>query len=1460
MRYFSDLVAHKASSSQGREGPVEISVHCDVDVFDWLVRYVTGAVSREHLSVERVLALLIAGNFLQMERLVADCLSFMAQHLSEVVRLQQAQQQGAQAGGAGDASAATAAATAGAGAGAGASGGGGDLTALPLELLSRLAQLVPEHVLEDLVRERPAPAVAAAAGGADESPRHALVNKLYKYKLEGCLRELRTTLARCSVCQGLFSLADRGKLECPGNSNSYAPAARGASGGRSHSARGARSGSAGGGRTSSDGRAAPAVHIPDASWRLQDYLSALRAAHAPWRDIYWHVWGLVHVLHCHACHQHVPAAGLRRCTYHPQAPIFSAAAAAPPPRPGSAYAPAAAAAPATASGFYPCCGAAASRTADPRLAAASGCCAREHRLLPSGLGPGAPLPPGLTPALLDTLRRFPDLFTDAADAPPPRVGATAWPGRTSSPRAGDGAGGEEAVAGAMAGAGEHARAAKDHGEGRDIPPSIRAVLDAAAASAAASAAARKLEAAAGTTAAAQGLGPAAAAAAAALGYHVEPGSLPGGGTGSSGKGARTAVAAAPAAVPGSPISLTGDPQLDARLVAAAVARRLTNSSGGGGGGASRAAGATHTTGVASGAASIEAGNAHRHGGGADATHMRSFTSVAMLQQEAEEAGAAPSGGAAGFQPHAHAPGAGSAPRAKRASSARYSGADGAGGGGQEGGWRSRPLTAGGQVPAAYLSSPYLPRPGAAKKPGRSSSLDAALAKELQKLAVKLQDAPRPGQTAAPQQRPPPPPPQPVLALRNAGAGGAQSAAADRGLPPRPQGSRTAIQVQAEAEGALHAGAAAAGAADWESDEDVYTDDDYEQGEDEGAEEDSEGAEGEERGPASPGGGGREGNPLHRSVQAALARAQQRRHEQAQVQVQEPCQPPHGLQADHQHKHVQRQLYPANQVHSRSPPPAAASPPPPRHPPAASPPVSPTPPAHPEQGSPGAAADAQAGRSAAQARSPGPPGRQPDAAAAAAAAAVTGVSSGGPGRLGAAARPGPPLLHSAPAAPAAENPADAERRQLIEAYKTQAVLSPRPAHYQMISIADLPSGGDLARGAGAGGAAAARLRAYRTSALGAALAAAAPGAAAASVDLLGRPGGLAAAAGGAPAASASASWSAATAQSQALARTWGPEASAVATAAALEPGMAAVAASRAGFFSLPHPDYDSDSEAAAGRDGSGGGAGAGGVSTSVSSSARGKPDAPASAPAAPQAATAGGAGPVSSDSGPAASGGAKGRKLRMELLYEDDNYRMDLLLKHLLACRPSTRTTTAANSGAGAKPVRAGGGGGNSCPQRSMSRGHASGVAGRPLSAAPLAPSGPGASRQRARSVSRVQRLANLYQPAPSATGWRGPDAAAAAGAGVGGAMLAPGDARRPISAATRSFSNVNPAAAAVAMGVQPGVFAGGGSARPELQGPYGSMTWQVDAGATGGPAPRALLPRTSSAAERRPVSAPRPRR
>ncbi|GLI68586.1 hypothetical protein VaNZ11_013056 [Volvox africanus] len=607
MRYFKDVLQKSVDS---RAVPVEISVHCDVAVFEWLLGYCNGRVTREHITVEGVLPLLIASNFLQMDTLVSDCLSFMASNLVTVAVHQQQL-----------------------------AGQGGDLTALPLELLSRLARLVPERKLEELASLTP----------VEVRTRHlSLVNRLYKYKLEGCLRELRTTVARCSACQGLFSLAERAKLECPGPSPPSPAAVAGAPQPKSSSASQAqrRNGSS----------SSSTVHIPDAAWRLQEYLSSLRSQQVSWRGIYWHIWGLVHVVYCHTCMRYAPAAELRSCTFHPQAPVFTATAAVPPPAAAAAAGGGVAAAPRhLATGFYPCCGAAATRSSDPRVTVASGCCAREHRLVPSGQAPGAPLPPGLTPELITTLQHCTSLFTNPSglmmregcgDEGPQRTRAAAGDRRTPAVASSSAANTitaatATAVAAAADGAAAAAAARSPHArhvsflsnttsapmtgsegadaDGRLVPPTMQAMLTsstAATASAAAAAVAAAVQRRNGGPANA-GLGPAMAATAAALGYSLN--GMPGLDLGASDQGppqlplktpplqqqqllpaaaspqsplrsqSSFSQATATAALTNSPLQITGNPQVDTRRVAAAVIRRLSRSSGGSSGSGSGAA-------------------------------------------------------------------------------------------------------------------------------------------------------------------------------------------------------------------------------------------------------------------------------------------------------------------------------------------------------------------------------------------------------------------------------------------------------------------------------------------------------------------------------------------------------------------------------------------------------------------------------------------------------------------------------------------------------------------------------------------------------------------------------------------------------------------------------------------------------------------------------------------------------
>lgn len=86
MGYFADI-----TSGQKLED-MDISVHCDLDIFDWLIKWVKKETiaSQENwpkLSAGNVIPVLVSASFLQMEPLLCDCLSFCHAHLSEIVKV-----------------------------------------------------------------------------------------------------------------------------------------------------------------------------------------------------------------------------------------------------------------------------------------------------------------------------------------------------------------------------------------------------------------------------------------------------------------------------------------------------------------------------------------------------------------------------------------------------------------------------------------------------------------------------------------------------------------------------------------------------------------------------------------------------------------------------------------------------------------------------------------------------------------------------------------------------------------------------------------------------------------------------------------------------------------------------------------------------------------------------------------------------------------------------------------------------------------------------------------------------------------------------------------------------------------------------------------------------------------------------------------------------------------------------
>lgn len=86
MGYFADI-----TSGQKLED-MDISVHCDLEIFDWLIKWVKKEMlaSQENwpkLSAANVIPILVSASFLQMEPLLLDCLSYCHAHLSEIVKV-----------------------------------------------------------------------------------------------------------------------------------------------------------------------------------------------------------------------------------------------------------------------------------------------------------------------------------------------------------------------------------------------------------------------------------------------------------------------------------------------------------------------------------------------------------------------------------------------------------------------------------------------------------------------------------------------------------------------------------------------------------------------------------------------------------------------------------------------------------------------------------------------------------------------------------------------------------------------------------------------------------------------------------------------------------------------------------------------------------------------------------------------------------------------------------------------------------------------------------------------------------------------------------------------------------------------------------------------------------------------------------------------------------------------------
>lgn len=69
---------------------MDISVHCDISIFEWLMQWVKKDSLLEEdwplLDAQCVIPILVSAAFLQMEPLLNDCLLFCHEHMNEILR------------------------------------------------------------------------------------------------------------------------------------------------------------------------------------------------------------------------------------------------------------------------------------------------------------------------------------------------------------------------------------------------------------------------------------------------------------------------------------------------------------------------------------------------------------------------------------------------------------------------------------------------------------------------------------------------------------------------------------------------------------------------------------------------------------------------------------------------------------------------------------------------------------------------------------------------------------------------------------------------------------------------------------------------------------------------------------------------------------------------------------------------------------------------------------------------------------------------------------------------------------------------------------------------------------------------------------------------------------------------------------------------------------------------------
>uniref|UniRef100_A0A672KCF6 SANT and BTB domain regulator of CSR n=1 Tax=Sinocyclocheilus grahami TaxID=75366 RepID=A0A672KCF6_SINGR len=254
MRYFEEYL----SVDPQRWDEVDISVHCDVQIFDWLMNYVKSH-NTEHwhgiymdkpkLEPSNVISILISSEFLKMETLVVECIQYCHKHMSAIIATPC------------------------------------NMNCINNNLAGCIADLFSHNEADDL-----------------KDKRDKFKSKLFQKKIERLFDHgyqnhdspgNSSTLYRCGLCLKLLTKETERKIPCDPNKINI-------------DARGN----------------IVFNHTRHKAWEVHEYVNGLYEELKSWVLVYWRIWGTINFLTCSRCKQAFLCTDLGQCKYHPEAVVY----------------------------------------------------------------------------------------------------------------------------------------------------------------------------------------------------------------------------------------------------------------------------------------------------------------------------------------------------------------------------------------------------------------------------------------------------------------------------------------------------------------------------------------------------------------------------------------------------------------------------------------------------------------------------------------------------------------------------------------------------------------------------------------------------------------------------------------------------------------------------------------------------------------------------------------------------------------------------------------------------------------------------------------------------------------------------------------------------------------------------------------------------------------------------------